>query len=748
MSMSKCAWINSISASLTIFLGAGSALATPSTSQVYHLVSSLNSTKCADSSSSSVDYLINDCSSTSATQDLMLVSVSGGYEIVNQSTKLCMGVVGATTSYGAAIDQETCSTSKSNQTWVLNAYESSYELQNANGHACLDLNNGSVTDGNKLQQYGCYALGSNPNQIWNLAAIAATPIPAPTALATPTPLAAGVSIYPVGALTSLAGQTILLPFNLAANAATSTTATVSLELQNSSGTSVFSSTIAPPVPSTTWSGNVSFSSYVTIPTSIPNGTYKIAVQLFDSSGTMSLHAASGVTTLSSGYYEAGTLNIISDPGTVTVTVDPTTKLHSLTSTFQGLSYEMSWVPREILAATDTDLVALLKNLGPGILRIGGDSADQVLWQANGPGLNISYVAPSDIDRVAGLLKATGWKAIWTLNLGIGSPSDAAAEAAYVVKSFGSSLQTLVIGNEPDLYYRNGLRSSSYTYQNYISDFLYFSKFILAETPSAPISGPDSAEFFQTFTIPVMQSESSNIQMATEHYYVNSGTPSTSLTTLLQPDSLMLQTLQSLDYYSRLYKVTGGYRLDETNAFYEVSPFVNDFGVGLWALDYMFIAANQGAAGINLSAVGGAPINDDHNSQILNVNAEYYAMKLFSLIANGNTVPATASPMKTTVTSYATVASNGAVNVVVINKGSASQQTQITVPEIYSQATQLPMTGPSVTSTSALLGEHTLAINGAWSGGPSAFTGLSHNGTSTSLTMVVPAYSAILITLTQ
>jgi beta-glucanase (GH16 family) len=188
--MSKCTWRYATFALLTFFLGTGSALAAPSTSQVYHLVSSLNSSKCADSSGASADYLINDCSSSSATQDLMFVAVSGGYELVNQSTKLCMGVAGASTGYKVAIDQETCSASKSNQTWILNAYQSSYELQNANGSACLDLSGGSLTDGNNLQQYGCFSLGSNPGQIWNLVAVSAPP--APTATATP-----GQTIYQI-----------------------------------------------------------------------------------------------------------------------------------------------------------------------------------------------------------------------------------------------------------------------------------------------------------------------------------------------------------------------------------------------------------------------------------------------------------------------------------------------------------------------------------------------------------------------
>jgi hypothetical protein len=193
---------------LPFIIGASSAFALPATGVNYQLSSGVSSSKCidvqGDSAAAEATFVVNDCSSpTGEVFQLKSVSGSSGYEVVMQTTGLCMGVQGASTGYSIPIDQETCSGAK-NQIWSLNAYESSYELVNANSNMCLDLNNGNVTDGNNLKQYGCFSLGSNPNQLWTFVAVSggATPTPTPT-------LSNGVTVFPVTSVTAVPGATDL-----------------------------------------------------------------------------------------------------------------------------------------------------------------------------------------------------------------------------------------------------------------------------------------------------------------------------------------------------------------------------------------------------------------------------------------------------------------------------------------------------------------------------------------------------------
>jgi hypothetical protein len=75
------------------------------------------------------------------------------------------------------------------------------------------------------------------------------------------------------------------------------------------------------------------------------------------------------------------------------------------------------------------------------------------------------IEPAAIDRLVEFLDATGWIAIYGLNLGTGSPERNMEEAAYVARKLVSRLLYFQIGNEPE-YYRdanNRLRPHDFPY---------------------------------------------------------------------------------------------------------------------------------------------------------------------------------------------------------------------------------------------------------------------------------------------
>jgi hypothetical protein len=110
---------------------------------------------------------------------------------------------------------------------------------------------------------------------------------------------------------------------------------------------------------------------------------------------------------------------------------------TIASDFIGLSYESAVVAaNDFFTADNRTLLRLLRTLGSeGVLRIGGNTSERTLWRTQdtaAPRENF-VITPSAIDRLAGFLRALGWRLIYGLNLAAGTPEDAAAEAAYVAR---------------------------------------------------------------------------------------------------------------------------------------------------------------------------------------------------------------------------------------------------------------------------------------------------------------------------
>ena len=98
--------------------------------------------------------------------------------------------------------------------------------------------------------------------------------------------------------------------------------------------------------------------------------------------------------------------------------------------FAGLSYEKSQMANPFFSPQNADAIGLFKLIGPSLLRIGGNSVDKTTWTPNGHGRTSGQVAPSDIDALAGFLKATGWQVLYGTNLATSTPALAAGERLF------------------------------------------------------------------------------------------------------------------------------------------------------------------------------------------------------------------------------------------------------------------------------------------------------------------------------
>jgi len=126
--------------------------------------------------------------------------------------------------------------------------------------------------------------------------------------------------------------------------------------------------------------------------------------------------------------------------------------------YAGFSYEtVQLADPTFFAADNRQLVELFRNLSPqGILRLGGNSSEFCGWRTRpdqpsppdpssaGNGSSwmphtFTAIEPAAVDRLAGFLEATGWNAIYGLNLGTVTPERAAEESAYVARLLGRRL---------------------------------------------------------------------------------------------------------------------------------------------------------------------------------------------------------------------------------------------------------------------------------------------------------------------
>ena len=125
--------------------------------------------------------------------------------------------------------------------------------------------------------------------------------------------------------------------------------------------------------------------------------------------------------------------------------------------------------------------------------------------------------------VGGFLEAAGWKAIYGLNLGTGTPARDAEEAAYVAGKLGSRLLYFQIGNEPE-YYRdanNRLRPTDWNFDKYLAQWVSFAQAVIARVPEARFGGPDigfNAQWVTRFAQEAPPLLPGRIVACSGHYY--------------------------------------------------------------------------------------------------------------------------------------------------------------------------------------------------------------------------------------
>lgn len=387
---------------------------------------------------------------------------------------------------------------------------------------------------------------------------------------------------------------------------------------------------------------------------------------------------------------------------LTIEVDPNNELATMPETFSGLSYESAQLGHpDFFTGKNAQLIALVKRLGAqGVLRIGGNTSDFASWsdndaaaqenhtpQAIGPDAGTaaktaSVITPLAIRNLRDFLDATGWQAIYGLNLRHGTAAMAAAEAKYVAKTLGPTLLFFQIGNEPDLF-RDDNSTKHWTFDQYWKKWTEFRDAVAKAVPGARFGAPDVAVNYEWLVETAKKKP--EIEMLTGHYYAE-GPPSDPKMTI---DYLLHrgrnQASGQIALVNQAVEILGKpFRMAEGNSCYSGGkPGVsNTFASALWGGDYLLQVAAAGFVGVNLHGGGNGyytPIAGSLSSGFT-ARPVYYGMLLAGSFLGDTLVATTISEQSPSqnVTAFCARADDR-WKMAIFNKASAA--VDIVVPEV-------------------------------------------------------------------
>jgi hypothetical protein len=405
-------------------------------------------------------------------------------------------------------------------------------------------------------------------------------------------------------------------------------------------------------------------------------------------------------------------------------IDPTTVIPSVTlnvneyqrgyliaQTFLGLSFETAILTKnsEYLNANNNTLIQLLKNIGPGILRIGGDTSDEIDWtgKARTGKTSTNLLTTSDIDRLSAFSKAVGWPVLYGLNMGSYNVSAAADEASYVHNALGNNLYAIQFGNEPDIYAMNKLRSTVYEMKDYLKDWDAYYTAVNASIPGAALAGPDISNK-QDWVTGFATSRHDKIKMLDAHYYIAgpASSPAINYHNLLDKNYYLPQYLQNINASATAYGLP--FRMTECNSIYGggKAGASDVFASALWSLDFMWQVAENGGQGINFHDGHGliySPVTMANG--VLTAHPEYYAMLAFKYgNTGGKIVPIDFSDnqFEYDCNAYACSNADNTWSVTIINKETAKDVSfNLKLSKVTSTIEIMRLTAPSVTSLTGI-----------------------------------------------
>jgi hypothetical protein len=462
------------------------------------------------------------------------------------------------------------------------------------------------------------------------------------------------------------------------------------------------------------------------------------------------------------------LPVVVPPGQATVAVE--IALNTLApgrpvpAGFLGLSFEAQALAQLAPLGEHGDLVRLLHQLGTGLLRFGGITADEnVAWtdaQTPRPEWATNTIGPAQMQQLGVLARRSGWGVLLTVGIAHFEPQAAAREVAAAHAALGRALIAVEIGNEPDAYGRHGFRTAPWGAQTYEEQVAVYREAIERLTPGVRIAGPDvsgSGAFAEWGNAEALSQAPA---LLTGHHYPLgcAQTPPPSIETLLSAEGRGLAA-RSLETYLSVARAHGiPFRMDETGSVScgGVAGISDTYAAALWGAAYIGQTMAAGSVGVNLQ---GNPLNCAGYTPLcaadpaalaagqLQAEPPWYALLLTRSLVGYRPLPTTIVTAGTTNLAAYGFAGPGRTRKLLLVDGDApgASALALRVPlgPGLGAARVLRLTGPSLEATGGLrLGGRAVAADGSWRGPTPGESAPVHGGV---LSMKLGPASAALVT---
>jgi len=449
--------------------------------------------------------------------------------------------------------------------------------------------------------------------------------------------------------------------------------------------------------------------------------------------------------------------------TLALKIEASHELLKIPANFTGLSYEAAQLASpDFFAPSNTALAAFIRRLGSrGVLRIGGNTSEYATWSPDGAALaaassgavspdtgakqhKATTITPEAVRNLAAFAKSCGWQLIYGVNLGNGSPDRAASEAQAVYEAAGDGLLSVQIGNEPDLYHKNGLRPENWAFDDYLPQWLEFAHAIKKRVPQAKLGAPDVASNVAWITA-FAEKAKDEVALLSGHYYAMGPptNPAMNISRLLKPSGNLQKNIPTIMQASR--ESGRPFRMTEGNSCYNGGKAgVSDtFAAALWCGDYMLQLAQAGYVGVNLHGGGNGhytPIAGDMKRGF-SARPIFYGMLMAGQFAGTTMVPAGFEVQGVNATAYAAKGADG-LRIAIFNK-EEQQSIRVNVePLIASNHIAIwRLAAPAIDSkTDVTLAGAAVGADGSWATAKEESAALKRG----SLEVELPAASAALI----
>jgi hypothetical protein len=377
-------------------------------------------------------------------------------------------------------------------------------------------------------------------------------------------------------------------------------------------------------------------------------------------------------------------------------------------------------------APNTVFFKFMRNLGPGVLRLGGNSQDNTCWDpkaAPHPDWCKGTIDASLMNLYAMAARESGWKLILGINLKQNAPDWARREVTEGVAKHipARDIIGLEIGNEHDLFARDGTRPERYTAADDARDFLAYVKAFKADAASKsyPAIGPATCCDWRnpmdlgTFIDGVGPS---NLKLVTVHDYSTTTCGNLTVTAgqLLSPQLMARFNAAAEGLIAVAHQRDLPIALAETNSAScgGMKGVSNSFAATAWGLDWLFSSAEDGFTNVNFHIsfrTGGSAYNPvdtvgwqdaSHHWHFENTAEPLYdAMYMFAQNASGKHLLATQVRSESNIKAFAVTPCSGCgVKVFVINKDlTAAGEVRVHLPGPMGEGSLLLLDAPKLDS---------------------------------------------------